>query len=154
MKFIHAMASILIAQLAGIIGSIFTFPNVNGWYKTLIKPDLTPPPWVFGPVWTSLYLLMGLAAFFIWQKREMPQARFALILYAIHLVLNALWSILFFAWKQPGWAFMEIVVLLGFILTITLFFWRLRPLAGMLMLPYIAWVSFATYLNFMFWKLN
>jgi tryptophan-rich sensory protein len=148
------MASILIAQLAGIIGSIFTFPNVNGWYKTLIKPDLTPPPWVFGPVWTSLYLLMGLAAFFIWQKREMPQARFALILYAIHLVLNALWSILFFAWKQPGWAFMEIVVLLGFILTITLFFWRLRPLAGMLMLPYIAWVSFATYLNFMFWKLN
>lgn len=154
MKIITAIASIAIAQTAGVIGSFFTAQSVRTWYATLAKPDWNPPSWVFGPVWISLYTLMGISAFLVWENKNVPGAKTALVFYAIQLALNALWSILFFGIKNPAWAFAEILVLLLFILITTFLFWRIDYRAGILLLPYIAWVSFASFLNYTLWKLN
>jgi len=133
---------------------VFTVSSVKGWYTTLVKPAWNPPSWLFAPVWTILYTLMGIASYLIWRKSNMPGAKTAFAFYGAQLVLNALWSILFFGLKQPGWAFAEIIVLLIFIIITTILFWRIRPLAGALMIPYITWVSFASFLNFTLWRLN
>ena len=121
---------------------------------TINKPEWNPPSWVFGPVWTLLYSLMGIAAYLVWQQRDVPGAKFALSVYAFQLVLNTLWSILFFGLKNPGIAFAEILLLLISIVVTAVLFWRITPWAGALMIPYIAWVSFATYLNYTIWQLN
>jgi tryptophan-rich sensory protein len=154
MKFITTIISILIAEGAGIIGSVFTAGSVKSWYLTLAKPSWNPPSWVFGPVWTTLYALMGIAAALVWKQRDLPQAKLALWVYGIQLALNMLWSILFFGLKNPGLAFAEIIILLIFILITTVLFWQINPWAGALMIPYIAWVSFASYLNYTIWQLN
>ncbi len=148
MNYVYLIISILIAQAAGIIGSIFTVSSVKDWYTTLDKPAWNPPSWIFGPVWTTLYTLMGIASYLVWRKIDASGAKFALTLYGIQLGLNALWSILFFGLKQPGVAFAEIIILLLFIIITTVLFWRINSLAGALMIPYIAWVIFASYLNF------
>ena len=154
MNSIYALVSICIAQMAGIIGSVFTVSSVNGWYTTLVKSTLNPPSWVFGPAWVTLYTLMGLAAYLVWRKRHLPGAKLALTWYGVQLVLNALWSVLFFGLQQPGLAFAEIVALLACIVVTSVLFWRVSPLAGALMIPYIAWVAFASYLNVSIWLLN
>lgn len=154
MRFIPAVISVLIAEAAGIIGSAFTAASVKSWYPTITKPSWNPPSWVFGPVWTTLYALMGIAAALVWSRRDAPGAKVALWVYGVHLVFNALWSILFFGLKNPGLAFAEIIVLLALIIATTVLFWRIIPWAGALMLPYIAWVSFASYLNYAIWRLN
>jgi len=154
MKAIAAIVSILIAQSAGIIGSVFTAKSIPTWYATLAKPSWNPPSWLFGPVWVTLYTLMGFAAYLIWQSRSMPNAKIALVFYGVQLALNALWSILFFGLKNPALAFAEILILLALILATTFLFWRINMWAGILLLPYIAWVSFAAFLNFNIWKLN
>lgn len=154
MKIITVIISILIAQAAGIIGSVFTAPNIEGWYAALAKPSWNPPNWVFGPVWITLYALMGIAAYLIWRQKNAPGAKMALWAYGTQLALNALWSMLFFGLKNPGLAFFEIIVLLVSILIATKLFWKISPQAGALMIPYIAWVSFAAYLNFTIWQLN
>lgn len=154
MKIITAIVSIAIAQTAGIIGSFFTAQSVRTWYATLAKPDWNPPSWVFGPVWISLYTLMGISAFLVWENKNASGTKTALVFYAIQLALNALWSILFFGIKNPALAFAEILVLLLFILITTFLFWKIDYRAGILLLPYIAWVSFASFLNYNIWKLN
>lgn len=154
MKIITIAISILIAQAAGIIGSVFTVSGVQTWYTTITKPSWNPPSWVFGPVWITLYTFMGIASFLVWQQKESPGAKLALGIYGLHLALNALWSILFFGLKNPGLAFAEIIILLIFILMTTFLFWRINTWAGILMLPYIIWVSFATFLNYTIWRLN
>lgn len=154
MKFIPIFVSIIIAQAAGAIGSIFTAPNIPVWYEMLVKPEWNPPSWVFGPVWISLYTLMGIAAYLIWKKRGEPGAKIALWVYGIHLILNTLWSIIFFGMRNPGLAFMEILVLLASILLTTWLFKKIDWRAAALMLPYIAWVSFASFLNYTIWQLN
>lgn len=154
MKIIAAIVSIAIAQSAGIIGSVFTAKSIPTWYATLTKPTWNPPSWLFGPVWISLYTLMGISAFLVWQNKAAPGAKLALTFYAIQLALNALWSILFFGMKNPGLAFAEILVLLSLILITTFLFWRINTTAGILLLPYIAWVSFAAFLNYTIWRLN
>lgn len=154
MAYIYAIISIIIAQAAGIIGSVFTFASVKGWYTTLAKPAWNPPSWIFGPVWTTLYFLMGIASYLVWRKIDGSGAKLALTIYGTQLGLNVLWSILFFGLKQPGLAFAEIIVLLICIIITTVLFWRISPLAGALMIPYILWVSFASYLNFTLWRLN
>jgi translocator protein len=154
MKFIPITISILIAQAAGIIGSFFTASSVQTWFTTLTKPDWNPPSWVFGPVWITLYTLMGISAYLVWQKKDMPSAKFALYVYGIHLAFNALWSILFFGLQNPGLAFVEIIFLLVLIVITTILFWKINPWAGVLMIPYIVWVSFATFLNYSIWQLN
>lgn len=145
--------SILIAQAAGFIGSFFTMTSVEGWYATLALPAVSPPSWVFAPVWVTLYALMGIAAYLVWQQRA-AMSRPALIVYGIHLVFNALWSVIFFGLQRPGLAFAEILILLALIVLTTTLFWHINRRAGALMLPYIAWVSFAAYLNYAIWVLN
>lgn len=146
--------SILIAQAAGIIGSLFTASSVQTWYATLTLPTWNPPSFIFGPVWITLYTLMGIAAYLVWKKKKATLRKQALSFYAAQLALNALWSIIFFGMKNPGLAFFELCVLLAAIYITTYLFWKSNKWAGILMLPYVAWASFAAFLNFTIWQLN
>lgn len=154
MKLIGAIISILIAEVAGLIGSVFTSSSVKSWYVTLVKPNWNPPSWLFGPVWTTLYALMGLSAYLIWRGKNKTGVKLALGIYALQLILNIIWSGLFFGLKNPGLAFAEIIVLLFFIIVTIVLFWRINRFAGMLLIPYLAWVLFASYLNYTIWRLN
>ncbi|MBP7805139.1 MAG: tryptophan-rich sensory protein [Candidatus Pacebacteria bacterium] len=141
--------------LAGGIGSLFTASSLDVWYMSLLKPSLNPPGWVFGPVWTTLFVLMGSAAFLIWKKAEKNrQARTALIIFGIQLILNVFWSILFFGLQSPGGAFIEIIFLWVSILCTIIAFAKISKLAAWLLVPYIIWVSFAGYLNYWIYALN
>ena len=124
------------------------------FYGDIVRPEWAPPAWVFGPVWTVLYLLMGIAAWLVWRVGGFRSARLALSLFLGQLVANALWSWLFFAWQLGAWAFADIVVLWILIVATILTFWRVRPLAGALLVPYLLWVSFAAFLNYTIWQLN
>jgi benzodiazapine receptor len=146
--------SIIIAQLAGAIGSIFTASNIETWYVFLEKPSFAPPSWLFAPAWITLYTLMGIAAFLVWQKREMAKAKSALYFYFTQLLLNAIWSIAFFGLQSPFLGFLVIIILWLLILITLVKFWKIRSLAGVLFIPYIIWVSFAAVLNFAVWQLN
>jgi len=140
---------------AAFVGSIFTRSAVPDWYATLNKPSFTPPDWLFGPVWIILYLLMAISAFIVWQKRlANPAVRVALILYLIQLILNALWSVIFFGLKSPLVAFIEILLLWSAIVVTILAFARVSITAALMLVPYILWVSFAAVLNFSIWLLN
>lgn len=154
MNLVYAIISILIAQAAGLIGSFFTVSSVGTWYATLAKPMWNPPDWIFGPVWIALYTLMGMAAYIVWLQKNAQSVGIALSVYGAQLILNALWSILFFGLKNPSFAFIEILILLAFILLTTILFWKINTWAGVLMLPYVAWVSFAAFLNYTIWQLN
>ncbi|MEO0113915.1 MAG: TspO/MBR family protein [candidate division WOR-3 bacterium] len=149
------VGSIIICQLAGVIGSIFTTRSIPTWYASLKKPIFNPPNWLFGPVWTGLFLLMGIAVFLVWQKgMSFPQLKPALIVFGIQLVFNILWSILFFGLRSPFIAFIEIIILWVLILVTVLFFYPISKTAGLLLFPYLLWVSFAAILNFVLWRLN
>ncbi len=124
------------------------------YYSQLAQPEWAPPSSVFSPVWTTLYALMGIAAWLVWRTGGFRANRLALGLYLVQLALNVLWSWLFFAWRLGAWSFADIVVLWILILATLLSFWRARPLAGMLLVPYLLWVSFAMALNFAVWQLN
>lgn len=155
MKYIHLIISIIIAHTAGLVGSLFTMPAVDNWYTTLTKPTWNPPSWVFGPVWLLLYSMMGYAAFLVWEKRHYNRyVQGALILYGVHLVCNALWSIIFFGLQNVQLAFYWILLLDIFILSTFIVFWRIRKSAGILLIPYLVWTLFATYLNYTIWMLN
>ena len=153
---IFKLAMILIlCQLAGIIGSFFTRPAIAGWYAALRKPSFTPPGWVFAPVWTLLYLLMGVAAYLVWRKGwGKNQVRQALILFGVQLMLNALWSYVFFGLRSPLAGFIDISVLaMVLIFTIQSFFKVSKP-AGALLIPYFLWIAFASGLNLTIWLWN
>ncbi|MCJ8500704.1 TspO/MBR family protein [Desulfatitalea alkaliphila] len=155
MKVLQLIIAILIAQCAGLIGSLFTTPAIPTWYAQLVKPVFTPPGWLFGPVWLSLYSLMGIASFWIWRRRgRHPLAGKALVVYGVHLAFNALWSVLFFGLKNPGLAFVEIVLLWGMIGVTGILFFQVDRRAAYLLVPYWLWVSYAAVLNFSIWQLN
>lgn len=139
---------------AAAIGSLFTASSVSTWYSGLLKPAGTPPSWVFGPVWSILYLLMATAAWLVWRQRAVEDVRLALGLFFGQLVLNAAWSFVFFGLRRPGAALVEILVLLAAIVLTTTRFGMVSRLAFWLMAPYVAWVAYATYLNFGIWNLN
>jgi tryptophan-rich sensory protein len=145
------IAFVVICELVGIAGSVFTVKAIPNWYAKLRKPSFRPPNWVFGPVWTLLYAFMGWAAYLVYSQQGFKTA---LIFFTIQLVLNAIWTPLFFGAKKLGWAFGEIVIMWIFILLSTIWFFGVSPLAGWLLLPYLAWVSFASALNFSIWQLN
>lgn len=137
------------AALGGIAAS-----NSREFYESLQRPSWAPPGSVFGPVWTVLYLAMAVAAWMVWRARDFVGARVALLLFLVQLVLNALWTWLFFAWHQGALAFVE-VILLWIAVAITMnLFRRVRPMAGTLLIPYLAWVSFATALTYAVWRMN
>jgi len=124
------------------------------FYQQLLRPEWAPPAWAFGPVWSALYLLMGIAAWLVWRQRGFGESGMALWLFMAQLTANAFWSWLFFSWHNGAWAFYEIVILWVLLLWTVAAFWRVRTLAGALLLPYLAWVTFATALCFAIWKLN
>ncbi len=159
-NFFKLIIAIVVSELAGIIGSVFTTPSIAGWYAGIVKPALNPPAWVFGPVWTTLFALMGIAAFLVWSsyaeasEDKKKGVKIALALFGIQLVLNMIWSIIFFGLHSPGGALSEIVFLwLAILATIVVFYKISRP-AAWLLVPYILWVSFAAYLNYAIWALN
>ena len=147
--------SLVVCQCAGIIGSVFTAPAIPNWYATLQKPAFTPPNWLFAPAWITLYLLMGIAAFLVWRVGlENRRVRTALIIFLGQLVLNALWSVVFFGMQSPLYGVIVIAILWLMILLTILKFARISAAAAWLLVPYILWVSFATALNISIWILN
>jgi tryptophan-rich sensory protein len=144
---------LVVAFAAAAIGGVAS-ANAGDFYTSLSRPPWAPPPWLFAPVWTLLYLLLGVAAWLVWRGRGFAGARMALTLFLIQLALNALWTWLFFAWRQGALAFVEILVLWVLILATAVAFWRIRPLAGALLLPYLLWVAFASALTWAVWQRN
>jgi benzodiazapine receptor len=160
-NFLKLVIAIVVSQLAGIIGSVFTVSSIPTWYAMLQKPSFSPPNWIFGPVWTTLYFLMGVAAFLVWSSyskatdgQTQKRIKVALWVFIGQLILNALWSVIFFGLKNPGWAFVEIILLWLAIVGTIIVFSKISRLAVFLLLPYILWVSFAGYLNYSIWMFN
>lgn len=154
-KTLKLIASIAVCLSVGLAGSFFTAPSIPTWYATLIKPPFSPPNWIFAPMWTTLYILMGISLFIIWQKYPKNKKVIpALKLFAVQLFLNAIWSPIFFGAKNLLWALMVIVLLWFFIAKTISAFGKIDKRAGILLYPYLAWVSFATILNFSVWLLN
>ncbi|GAB4547784.1 MAG: tryptophan-rich sensory protein [Anaerolineae bacterium] len=144
------LAISFIASAIGAVGSL----QAGSFYTQLARPAWAPSPSVFGPVWTVLYALMGIAAWLVWRSGEDRSARLALSLFVVQLAVNALWSWLFFRWYKGGLAFFDIVLLWMLVVVTLVAFWRIRPLAGSLLIPYLVWVSFAAVLNYSLWRLN
>ena len=154
-NFFKLAIAIVVAGLAGAIGSVFTVSAIPNWYAGLVKPALNPPSWVFGPAWTTLYALMGIAAFLIWKSGwDKKEVKKALGVFGIQLVLNALWSIIFFGLHSPGWALVDIIALWFAVVWTMVVFYIISKPAAYLLVPYILWVSFASYLNYSIWMLN
>lgn len=157
---IAPIVSIGVALAVGAVGGLATASSVSTWYPTLNKPAFNPPNAVFGPTWTVLYILMAVAAWRVWRTGTgpgpgpRPARRTALTLYGVQLALNLAWSLIFFGLRRPDLALAEIALLLAFVLATTALFWKADRPAGLMMIPYAAWVAFASLLNFEIWRLN
>jgi translocator protein len=136
------------------IGGLATAPGVRDWYPALNKPTWTPPAWLFGPVWTVLYLCIAFAGFLVWRHSGFGGAKWAMALFALQLLLNAAWSWIFFYLRQPGWGFVEIVLLWAAILATIVEFISITGWSGAMLVPYFLWVTFAACLNLAIWRLN
>ena len=148
------VAALAITLGVAAAGGWVTAQSVGTWYQTLNKPSWTPPDWLFGPVWTTLYVLMAVAAWLVWKSGDRRQIQLPLALYAVQLALNLAWSVIFFGLRSPGLAAAEIGLLWVAILATLLAFWRHSMIAGLMLAPYLAWVSFASFLNLAIWRLN
>jgi translocator protein len=148
--------SIAIPLAAGGLSGFFTTSEIPDWYQTITKPSWNPPSWIFAPVWTTLYLLMGIALYLVWKNESVEASikRSAIILFAVQLILNFFWSLIFFKQHQIGWAFAEIITMWVFVLLTIFAFAKVNTTAAWLLVPYICWVSFASILNYTIWKLN
>jgi translocator protein len=154
-KTVFVLTAFLAASfVVAAIGGAFTSAGMPDWYMSLEKPAFNPPSWVFGPAWTTLYIMMAVAAWLVWKRAGFGGATTALTLYFVQLALNLAWSGIFFALRSPGWALAEIVLLWLAIAATTRLFFRHSTAAGWLMIPYLAWVSFAAVLNAAIWRLN
>lgn len=155
MNYKRLIISLALPQLAGIVGSLFTTSAIPTWYATLQRPSFSPPNWLFGPAWITLYILMGISIYLIWQKVEQNKtARGAIRLFWIHLFFNAIWSIIFFGLQNPGLAFVNIIIIWLLIIALMIKFWKINRWATYLLIPYLLWVSFASVLNYFIWYLN
>mgnify|MGYP001047338880 CR=1 FL=1 len=146
-KIFTYIVSIIICQLAGIIGSIFTTPAIKGWYTGITKPSFNPPNWIFAPVWITLFVLMGISLAIVWLSEKNDLRKKALKVFFVQLVLNTLWSIIFFGMENPLLAFIEMVVLWVVILYTIILFRKINRKASCLLISYTLWVSFASVLN-------
>jgi translocator protein len=152
-QFIGLVAWLVICFVVAGLGSAASV-QAGSFYMELVRPDWAPPPSIFGPVWTALYATMGIAAWLVWRINGFRSARTALALFLVQLLLNALWSWIFFAWHLGALAFADIVLLWVLIVATLISFWRIQPLAGALLIPYLLWVSFASALNYSVWQRN
>jgi translocator protein len=154
-NWIKLIIALIIPQVVAASGAYFTVTGIGSWYQSLDKPSWNPPNWVFGPVWTTLYVLMGIALYLVWRsKASEKQKRWAITFWGIQLFLNFLWSFLFFGQEQILGALLEIIILWLFILLTIFAFARINKGAAWLLVPYICWVSFAAILNYTIWDLN
>lgn len=152
---VKGIISIAIPLLIGATSGFFTVTGVDSWYQTINKPSWNPPNWIFGPVWTTLYVMMGIALFLVWKEDISTELKkIAITFFIVQLVLNFFWSFIFFNQQHPGWALVEIAVLWVFILLTIFAFAQVNKTAAWLLVPYISWVSFATILNYTIWQLN
>ena len=176
-KAVKLLSSIIICLMAGVIGSVFTTPAIQGWYVGVNKPSFNPPNWIFGPVWSLLFVLMGVSLYIVWINNFEVKNKIGteekswnsltdkflsgewqklniILIFAVQLILNTLWSVIFFGLQNPGVAFFELIALWVAIIYTIVNFYRVSKLAGYLLIPYVLWVSFAGVLNFMIWILN
>jgi len=181
MKYNNAIkltVSIIICELAGVIGSAFTMPAIKGWYAGLVKPSFNPPNWLFAPVWTTIFVLMGIALYLVWDKQFVPankldfkgkkpwnnlskkflsgkwQKANIILIFSVQLILNILWSVIFFGAQSTGMGFFVLLMLWFSIIFTIINFYRVSKLSALLLAPYILWVTFAGVLNFYLWILN
>ena len=161
MNYKKLVTSLILPQLAGIIGSLFTVSAIPLWYATLHKPSFSPPNWIFGPTWILLYILMGISVFLVWRMLETTidqdkkhYTKISLCFFWIHLGFNALWSIIFFGLQNPALAFINIIIIWVMIVILILRFWKINKWSSYLLIPYLLWVSFASALNLAIWFLN
>lgn len=153
-NWVKLVVSVLFTVGIGSLGGLFTMSEIQGWYAALQKPSFNPPNWLFGPVWSMLYLLMGISFYLIWKQPVSTVRNVGLILFVIQFILNFFWSILFFNQHMIAAALLEMVFMWIFILLTMIWFAKLSPTAAWLLLPYLGWVSFATFLTAAIWKLN
>ena len=155
MKALKLAASIGVCELTGFIGAIFTAPSIPAWYAGLAKPSFSPPSWVFAPAWSFLFLLMGISFYLIWDKGlESKNVKRAMYVFGLQLGLNLLWSVLFFGLRSPLYGLLDIILLWAAIAITISEFSKVSRNAGLLLVPYIAWVSFALILNLSLYLLN
>jgi benzodiazapine receptor len=154
-QFVPFIICLIIPLAVGAIGGFFTMESVKTWYTTLNKPSFNPPNYLFGPVWSTLYAIMGIASYLVWKKRNVAKNyTLAASVYFIQLILNLMWSFIFFYQQQIGFALIEIIILLIAIIINSVLFYRINKVAGLLYIPYIMWVSFATVLTYSIYMLN
>jgi tryptophan-rich sensory protein len=154
-NWLKAIISLALPQVAGLTGAAFTVTGEGSWYRSIQKPDWNPPGWLFAPVWTTLYILMGISFYLIWKSAADKKIKTpAMVFWILQLILNLVWTIIFFYAQEIGYAFAEIVLLWLFILITNLLFARISKLAAWLLVPYISWVSFAAILTYTIWQLN
>lgn len=154
-SFVKLVIAIALPVLIGGVSGFFTVSGVESWYQTIQKPSWNPPNWVFGPVWTTLYVMMGIALWLVWKEDTSKELKLiAGILFAAQLTLNFFWSFIFFKLEQPGFAFLEILFMWVAILATIFAFAQVNKRAAWLLVPYISWVSFAAILNFTIWRMN
>lgn len=155
MNYKRLIISLVVPQLAGTIGSMFSRPSISVWYNSLNKPIFNPPNWIFAPVWILLYFLMGVSVYLVWQNISInAYTREALWLFWLNLIFNISWSMVFFSFHAIGTALINIVIIWLFILALMMTFYRINKLSAYLLIPYFAWVSFAMVLNYYIWILN
>jgi len=153
-NFFKLLVSIALPLALGAIAGMFTSQSIPEWYATLNQPSFNPPNWIFGPVWTTLYLLMGISLFLIWKQDASKQRNTAIVVFLIQLLLNFAWSFIFFYFNMIGFALVEIVVLWISIVTMMVLFYKIKPIASYINIPYLMWVTFATVLNASYYLLN
>jgi len=160
MNYKRLITSLASPQLAGLIGSFFTVSAISTWYAGLQKPSFSPPNWLFGPTWITLYILMGISIYLVWSAYAKAPAgqskenKIAFWLFWVHLFFNALWSVVFFGLQSPGLAFINIIIIWVLIIILIIRFWKINKWSSYLLIPYFLWVSFASTLNFFIWYLN
>jgi benzodiazapine receptor len=153
-KIASLLLFIIVAQMAGLVGSYFFPVGSSHWYQQLQKPAWMPPGWAFAPIWIILYILMGISSYIIWHQRQHPLRNQAVFLYFFQLVLNALWTPVFVGMQSPGGSFIVVSVLLVAIIVMIFYFYKIQKWAAYLVIPYVLWVSIATVLNAVIWHLN
>ena len=154
-KVLKFIISIIICQSAGIFGSLFTFDSISDWYVTLEKPAFAPPNWIFGPVWITLYFLMGLSLYIVWKDELKSKTRNAFfVVFGIQLILNALWSFLFFGLRSPFLGLLDIILLDIMVIVTIIYAKSISKLAMILLIPYLIWIVFASFLNYVIFLFN
>ncbi len=153
-QIIKLLISVILPLGLGAIAGMFTAEAVPEWYASLNRPSFNPPNWVFGPVWTTLYLIMGISLFLIWKQNAGKESKQAIIIFFLQLLLNFLWSFIFFYFNMIGLALVEIILLWISIVIMLILFYRIKPIAAYINIPYLLWVSFATILNASYYFLN